>query len=57
MYRKNVDRQEITESGGSIENGNVQRGTKDLMRLIKNAGREEIEEIEDASAIEIKDED
>jgi len=57
MYRKNIDKQEITSSGGSIENGNVQRGTKDLMRLIKNAGKIEEEEIEDVSAFEINEED
>lgn len=44
MYRKNVDKQEIQASGGSTDNGNVQRGTKDLMRLIRTAGAEEVEE-------------
>ena len=37
MYRKNVDKQEIQEAGGSTDSGNVQRGTKDLMRLTKQA--------------------
>lgn len=37
MYRKNVDKQEIQAAGGSTDAGNVQRGTKDLMRLIKQA--------------------
>lgn len=46
MYRKNVDKQEIIASGGSADNGNIQRGTKDLMRLIRNASQEEIEDTE-----------
>jgi hypothetical protein len=45
MYRKNVDRQEIQSAGGSTENGNVQRGTKDLMRLIRMGASESSEEI------------
>lgn len=44
MYRKNVDKQEIQASGGSTENGNVQRGTKDLMRLIRMGAAESSEE-------------
>ncbi len=48
MYRKNVDKQEIISSGGSTDNGNIQRGTKDLMRLIRKASQEE--EIEDTES-------
>lgn len=61
MYRKNVDKQEIVESGGSTDNGNVQRGTKDLMRLIQQAKvavdtNLEFEETQ-AEDIEINEED
>lgn len=49
MYRKNVDKQEIISAGGSTDNGNIQRGTKDLMRLIRKASQEE-EEIEDTES-------
>lgn len=45
MYRKNVDKQEIQAAGGSTENGNVQRGTKDLMRLIRMGASESSDEI------------
>ena len=51
MYRKNVDKTEIQASGGSIENGNVQRGTKDLMRLIRQSEGM----TEDAETIDIED--
>lgn len=51
MYRKNVDKTEIQASGGSIENGNVQRGTKDLMRLIRQSEGM----TEDAESIDIED--
>ena len=51
MYRKNVDKQEIQASGGSTENGNVQRGTKDLMRLIRQSEGM----TEDTESIDIED--
>lgn len=60
LYRKNVDKQEIIEAGGSTDNGNVQRGTKDLMRLIQQAKSANTgEEFEDTVAedVETNDED
>lgn len=54
MYRKNVDKQEIQASGGSTDNGNIQRGTKDLMRLIRTANNEEVEETTDSN-LDIED--
>lgn len=35
IYKKRDDVREIEESGGNPELGNTQRGTKDLMRMIK----------------------
>ena len=35
IYKKRDDVKEIEESGGSTDNGNVQRGSKDLMRMIR----------------------
>ena len=51
IYKKRDDTREIEESGGSTENKNIQRGTKDLMAAIqagiKNGTNEEdIEDIE-----------
>lgn len=62
VYRKNANNQEIIEAGGSTDNGNVQRGTKDLMRLIQQAKNAEVEienQFEETTSedIEINDED
>ena len=51
IYKKRDDTREIEESGGSTENKNIQRGTKDLMAAIqagiKNGTNEEdIEDVE-----------
>jgi|TARA_B110000879_G_scaffold31202_1_gene42713 hypothetical protein len=53
IYKKRDDTREIEESGGSTENKNIQRGTKDLMAAIqagiKNSPEEDIEDIEEAT--------
>jgi hypothetical protein len=50
IYRKREDTREIESAGGDITNGNVQRGTKDLMAAIqaglKNNTEEDIEDVE-----------
>lgn len=50
IYRKRDDQREIESSGGDTTNGNVQRGTKDLMAAIqaglKNNAEEDIEDVE-----------
>ena len=52
LYRKREDRREIQEaSGGMPTNDTVQRGTKDLMRMIRQ-GIDDTDQIED---IEIED--
>jgi hypothetical protein len=42
IYKKRDDIREIQEAGGEITSGNTQRGTKDLMRMIR-AGIDESE--------------
>jgi len=53
IYKKRDDVREIEESGGSTENKNLQRGTKDLMAAIQ-AGikKDALEDIEDIEATE-----
>lgn len=47
IYKKRDDLTEITESGGDNKNPAVQRGTKDLMRLIRDGIQDsEIEDVE-----------
>jgi hypothetical protein len=53
MYRKNTNTSEIQAAGGSSDNANVQRGTKDLMRLIRSANAQE--EVENTDALDIED--
>lgn len=53
MYRKNVNETEIQAAGGSKDNVNVQRGTKDLMRLIQQARMSSQEEYEDITSEEV----
>ena len=53
IYKKRDDVREIEDSGGSTENKNLQRGTKDLMAAIQ-AGikKDTLEDIEDIEATE-----
>lgn len=51
IYRKRDDNREIESAGGDATNGNVQRGTKDLMAAIQaglknNMSEEDIEDVE-----------
>ena len=51
IYRKRYDNREIESAGGDATNGNVQRGTKDLMAAIQaglknNMSEEDIEDVE-----------
>ena len=52
VYRKNTNKHEIEEAGGDTSDMNIQRGTKDLMRMIQmginnsNDSDEDIIEIE-----------
>jgi hypothetical protein len=47
IYKKRDDVREIEESGGSLDNSVVQRGSKDLMRMIRNGiDDSEIEDVE-----------
>jgi hypothetical protein len=50
IYRKRDDQREIESVGGDTTNGNVQRGTKDLMAAIqaglKSNAEEDIEDVE-----------
>ena len=51
IYKKRDDVREIEESGGSTENKNLQRGTKDLMAAIqagiKRGPAADIEDVEE----------
>ena len=48
IYKKRDDVREIEESGGSTGDSAVQRGTKDLMRMIRSGINDsEVEDIED----------
>lgn len=47
IYKKRDDIREIESSGGEITSGNTQRGTKDLMRMIRDGiADSEIEDVE-----------
>lgn len=47
IYKKRDDTREITESGGSAADSSVQRGTKDLMRMIQTGINDsEVEDVE-----------
>lgn len=47
IYKKRDDIREIESSGGEITSGNTQRGTKDLMRMIRDGiDNSEIEDVE-----------
>lgn len=48
IYNKRDDVREIEASGGSSEKGNVQRGSKDLMRMIRDGIDSTNADIEDA---------
>jgi hypothetical protein len=52
IYRKKDDIREIQESGGEITSGNTQRGTKDLMRMIRAGIDDSDSEIEDVEITE-----
>lgn len=54
IYKKRDDIREIEESGGNPEVGNTQRGTKDLMRMIRD-GIDNTEDI-DVEDVEITEE-
>ena len=47
IYKKRDDVREIEESGGSGGDSAVQRGTKDLMRMIRSGIDSETQDIED----------
>lgn len=47
IYKKRDDIREIEESGGSSGDSAVQRGTKDLMRMIRSGIDSETQDIED----------
>lgn len=47
IYKKRDDTREIEESGGSTGDSAVQRGTKDLMRMIRSGIDSETQDIED----------
>jgi len=47
IYKKRDDIREIEESGGSTGDSAVQRGTKDLMRMIRSGIDSETQDIED----------
>jgi len=47
IYKKRDDVREIEESGGSTGDSAVQRGTKDLMRMIRSGIDSEAQDIED----------
>jgi|TARA_B100000768_G_scaffold128006_1_gene118610 hypothetical protein len=47
IYKKRDDTREIEESGGSTGDSVVQRGTKDLMRMIRSGIDSETQDIED----------
>jgi len=52
IYKKRDDIREITEAGGDPNSGNIQRGTKELMRMIREGIGSHENEIED---VEITD--
>lgn len=56
IYKKRDDNREIEESGGSTENKNIQRGTKDLMAAIQAGIKNTDEDITDVDIEEDTDE-
>lgn len=52
IYRKKDDIREIESSGGDSSSGNIQRGSKDLMRMIRAGIDDSESEIEDAEITE-----
>ncbi len=52
VYRKNTNKTQIEEAGGDVKDANVQRGTKDLMRMIQMGISQSSEEADDALEIE-----
>ncbi len=52
VYRKNTNKTQIEEAGGDVKDANVQRGTKDLMRMIQMGINQSSEEADDALEIE-----
>lgn len=56
IYKKRDDQREIESSGGSTENKNIQRGTKDLMAAIQAGIKNNDEDITDVDIEENTDE-
>jgi len=56
IYKKRDDTREIEESGGSTENKNIQRGTKDLMAAIQAGIKSGDDDITDVDIEENTDE-
>ena len=56
IYKKRDDQREIESSGGSTENKNIQRGTKDLMAAIQAGIKNNDEDITDVDIEENADE-
>jgi hypothetical protein len=56
IYKKRDDTREIEESGGSTENKNIQRGTKDLMAAIQAGIKSSDDDITDVDIEENTDE-
>ncbi len=52
VYRKNTNKTQIEEAGGDVKDANVQRGTKDLMRMIQMGINQSNEDADDALEIE-----
>lgn len=52
IYRKKDDIREIESSGGDSSSGNIQRGSKDLMRMIRAGIDDNESEIEDVEITE-----
>lgn len=52
IYRKKDDIREIESSGGDSSSGNIQRGSKDLMRMIREGIEDAEKDIEDAEITE-----
>jgi hypothetical protein len=52
IYRKKDDIREIESSGGDSSSGNIQRGSKDLMRMIRAGIDDNENEIEDVEITE-----
>jgi len=52
IYRKNTNKTQIEEAGGDVKDANVQRGTKDLMRMIQMGINQSNEDADDALEIE-----